>query len=888
MQRALRVFPAARSVARRAAAGAIAAIVLVLATACATNYKMGDVIKADPNAKSQDAAPSPPETTPREVQPKSGKKDAALDKWTDVWRQIQSPKDTVGWVDHFRVCAIKYRYRNYDELFRCLELFEAKVARGGKGIKHPEVLLQGTRVLTGWMRAGAYAELGEPEVALKWAESAWNAMPEDFRTTHQSFWGGQTRGDFSWVAEQIGGSVMQEDEARMGRDNPAGLDVSAETIAMSLAAQRSLLYQHLGRPDQAKIALAELRKWEELRKKDNFTGFIPTSAPYKAKAELLSIGPLFAMGEYAQVVKAYEATSADLERKRHRQQFGNGMGWVLLFPFKLRDSIIDTVFFKPFSPSDARVFAVAVEDASNALIYAQSLLRTGKTKEARAMLDTLLALPEIRAMGNLYWVALYERSRIATLDGHRDEAIRLLRLSVAAIEGVRSTISFEAAKIGFAGDKQAVYGALVGALAQSGDWNEAFLVAERAKARALVDLLAQRRDLAPPPAVDDKVRELFAHASTIEGDMGLPSSEAAVRGIAVVAAARTALAEAAPESASLVSVQQVSIADIATRIASDETLIDYYRVDDDLYALVLNGVTVKGFRLSAKGLDEEVRSFRDAIERRDPNAADRGRSLYDRLIRPLAGEIHGNKLTISPHGVLHYLPFVALSDGDQYLLDRYSVRLIPSAGTLVYIKTDRPAKAGKLLALGNPDLGNARFDLPNAQIEAVNVAALFPESRALVRADASKTAIRQLGNGFSILHFATHGKFNADDPLSSGLYLAKGNEPDGVLTVSDLYTLRWDADLITLSACETGLGKVASGDDVIGLTRGFLYAGARSIVASLWEVDDAATEQLMVSFYRDLETHDKREALRLAQIETRKTYPNPMYWAAFQIVGRAD
>jgi CHAT domain-containing protein len=304
--------------------------------------------------------------------------------------------------------------------------------------------------------------------------------------------------------------------------------------------------------------------------------------------------------------------------------------------------------------------------------------------------------------------------------------------------------------------------------------------------------------------------------------------------------------------------------------------------------LVLNGVTVKGFRLSAKGLDEEVRSFRDAIERRDPNAAERGRSLYDRLIRPLAGEIHGTKLTISPHGVLHYLPFVALSDGDQYLLDRYSVRLTPSAGTLVYIKTDRPTKAGKLLALGNPDLGNARFDLPNAQIEAVNVAALFPESRALVRADASKTAIRQLGNGFSILHFATHGKFNADDPLSSGLYLAKGNEPDGVLTVSDLYTLRWDADLITLSACETGLGKVASGDDVIGLTRGFLYAGARSIVASLWEVDDAATEQLMVSFYRDLETHDKREALRLAQIETRKTYPNPMYWAAFQIVGRAD
>ena len=93
---------------------------------------------------------------------------------------------------------------------------------------------------------------------------------------------------------------------------------------------------------------------------------------------------------------------------------------------------------------------------------------------------------------------------------------------------------------------------------------------------------------------------------------------------------------------------------------------------------------------------------------------------------------------------------------------------------------------------------------------------------------------------------------------------------------------------MTLSACETGLGKIASGDDVIGLTRGFLYAGARSIVASLWEVDDAATAQLMEAFYRNLGHGDKREALRLAQIETRARYPQPWYWAAFNVLGRAD
>ena len=842
---------------------------------------MGDPLKADANAKSH-------ATSGRQSQRQDAKAQARLDPWAGKWTQIQAGSDKVDWVDHFRVCAIKYRYRNYDQLFRCLELFEAKVA-AGQHIAHVEVVRRATPVLAGWMRASAYAELGEPDVALKWAESAWNALPEEYRKTHQSFFGGQSRGDFTWVAETVAGaSMLVDDDARQGRDNPAGLDLAAETIAMSLAAQRSLLYQHLGEMDKARSALAELRKWEELRKKDSFTGLIPTSAPYAAKAQMLSIGPLFSMGEYAQAVKAYDDTSADLTRKRHREQLGNTMGWVLLFPFKLRDSILDTVFFSPFAPSDARLFAVAVEDASNALIYAQSLARTAKTNEARAMLDMLLALPEIRAMGNLYWVALYERGLIALKEKKRDEAIRLLKLAVEAIESQRSTISFEAAKIGFAGDKQAVYGALIGALFESGDWADAFLITERAKARALVDLLAQRHDLASPRGADDKVRELFARASTNDGDLGLPANDDAVRGVKVVADARTTLATIAPEAASLVSVQKIAIADIAVRLSPAETLIDYYRSGDELFALVLNGATVTGFKLSAHGLDEDVRAFRAAIERRDPLSAQIGGSLYDRLIRPLLVDIKGDTLIISPHGVLHYLPFVALSDGGQYLLDRFSVRLIPSAGTLVYLKSDHPAKAGRLLALGNPDLGNPRYDLPNAQVEAVNVAAMFPDSRALVRADASKTAIKELGNGFAILHFATHGKFNTDAPLSSGLYLAKGGEADGVLTVSDLYGLRWDADLVTLSACETGLGKVASGDDVIGLTRGFLYAGARSIVASLWEVDDAATEQLMVSFYRNLEGHDKRAALRLAQIQTRAKYPQPMFWAAFQIVGRAD
>lgn len=118
--------------------------------------------------------------------------------------------------------------------------------------------------------------------------------------------------------------------------------------------------------------------------------------------------------------------------------------------------------------------------------------------------------------------------------------------------------------------------------------------------------------------------------------------------------------------------------------------------------------------------------------------------------------------------------------------------------------------------------------------------------------------------------------------------LSKDDENDGILTVGELYEIRLPAELVTLSACETALGKVASGDDVVGFTRGFLYAGTGSIVSSLWKVDDKATSLLMQKFYMDLTATDKRSALRSAQLHVRDSYnSHPYYWAAFQITGSA-
>jgi CHAT domain-containing protein len=874
------------------------ALTIALLTGCSAAYHMGDPITAKPHTQvgrtgPTPAAPDPGDAT-AEYRDKSAEKKAG--EWEFKWNQIQSPSDSVTWTDHFQVCGLKYRFRNYDQLFRCLDLLEAKIAAGGERVPKAELVQRGAPVMIAWIRASAYAELGEPETALKWAELAWAALPEEFRAadsriTKTKRFGGHPAElkAIYYVGESLGSNglgfettAMQEGMFREGRDNPAALDFRPAMVTMSLAVQRALLNQRLGNADKTNAALADLRRWELVRWMNDTTfNIIPVQSkikPFKGKAQLLSIGPLFVAGDYQRVIVIYEQLARKVASTRQRESAGKALGSA----FFSGDFILKVV-----SHSDRRLFTVAVEDVSNALLYAQSLSRIGRIKDSSAMLDTLLELPEIRAMGNLYWVALYERALIAIKGDQSEDGIRLLTRSVEAIESVRSTISFEAAKIGFAGDKQTVYAALIGALAQHGDWQQAFLFAERAKARALVDLLAQRRDLGPPQSADEKVRELFANAAAVDSSVGL-ASEGAVRGIKLVADSRDALANVAPEAASLISVQKVGIAEIAARMSADESLVDYYVQGEDLYAFVMNGVSIKGVKLSARGLEEEVRSFRDAIDRRDGRAMETGRALHDRLIRPLLTDLTGRKLIIAPHGVLHYLPFAALWDGEEYLVDRFSLRLIPSASALVYLRTGQPKKLGKLLALGNPDLGLRSLDLPNAQVEAVTIAAMFPDSRALVRAEASKSAVKELANGFSMLHFATHGKFDANVPLSSGLYLAKGREADGILTVSDLYSLRWDVDLVTLSACETGLGKVAKGDDVIGLTRGFLYAGARSIVASLWEVDDAATAHLMESFYRNLSSNDKREALRLAQLETRQQYPEPWFWAAFNILGRAD
>lgn len=522
-------------------------------------------------------------------------------------------------------------------------------------------------------------------------------------------------------------------------------------------------------------------------------------------------------------------------------------------------------------------------------IRCKSLYETGKQAQAKQGYDQLLKHPQISQFGGIHWRVLQDRARIAQAEGAIAEAIKMLEKAIEIIEQQRSSIDSESGRIGFVGDKQSLYHALVSLLLSQGLDARAFEYVERSKARALVDLLATQKSFAARPREaqgGDILLRLMGAESDLVALAG-PEQAAATRSVAAYEIRRNLKAQA-PELASLVSVASTPLKEIQQSLQPDEALLEYYYTDQELVAFVVAREGLKAVRLERAGLEDRVIKFRASLSNADSrDYLPQSEQIYNRLFKPLLGSLKARKLVVVPHGLLHYLPFYALRSERGFLIDDYSLRVEPSASVLQLIAGRRDKAVTTALLLGNPDLGNARLDLQFAQEEASSIARILPNAKVLLRREATPDFVKHQGGRFPIIHFAAHGLFNPADPMNSAVLLAPDRSSDGRLKVSDLYSLSLDANLVTLSACQTALGKVTTGDDVVGFARGLLYAGASSIVSSLWDVDDLATRDLMVGFYQNLAKMDKQEALRQAQINTRKKYEHPNYWAAFILTGNA-
>ena len=528
-----------------------------------------------------------------------------------------------------------------------------------------------------------------------------------------------------------------------------------------------------------------------------------------------------------------------------------------------------------------------------AFMVSKALLETGRIAEAKAGFERLLAIRQVSENGEIYWLLLNERGRIAEREGDLAAALGYYQRAIGVVEQQRASINTEASKIGFVGDKQALYGRAIGAALKLGEKGVAYGFMERAKSRALVDLLAGKSAALALKGQNADSSALLASfedaAEAALAQLPLDMAQAGkgdTRGAAVQATTQ-ALRQRDPALASLVSVDALSLEQVRALLRADEVLVEYYLDGEHLVVVGVGASALVTATIADQQVDSEVRALRGAIEARAGNAEALARALYTRLLGPVEQLIAGKNIVIIPHGSLHYLPFAALHDGKGYLVASHNLRYLPSASVQQYLRPHAALGLDQMMVFGNPDLGNAQLDLPSAEEEAKLIAAMVPGTTILTRKAASETAFKRDAGKYRYLHVAAHGEFRSDLPLQSRVALAADAANDGSLTVAEIYGLRLNADLVTLSACETGLTKAMNGDDLIGMTRGFLYAGSSNIIASLWEVDDEATAALMQAFYSKLKSGlSKKEALRQAQISLWPKFPQPMFWAAFYLTGQ--
>jgi len=353
----------------------------------------------------------------------------------------------------------------------------------------------------------------------------------------------------------------------------------------------------------------------------------------------------------------------------------------------------------------------------------------------------------------------------------------------------------------------------------------------------------------------------------------------------------TGLKKTHPDIAALLGAKPLELAAIQEQLPEDTAILQYLMLPDKLVVFVIKkgGIDIVETPAKKADLKGKVESLRKAI-------FSRSKSKDSRKIQPLARELHATLikpieetqklkgitvLGIAPNGFLHQLPFgVMMNSNNQYLIDQYTLFFMNSTSMLgVALEREKHKSKGAagLLAVSNPD-----GTLPAADSEVADIAKLFDKKQVYSQKQAKKDIIEKKQKDYSILHLSTHGVFNPVDSTKSYLVMA-----DGKLTLEDIWGLPLSGTSLTvLSACETGIGDILSGDDVVSLENAFIYAGSPTVIATLWKVADQSTAELMTLFYRNLiKGKTKAEALTEAQRELRKTYDHPFFWAAVTLRG---
>ncbi len=491
--------------------------------------------------------------------------------------------------------------------------------------------------------------------------------------------------------------------------------------------------------------------------------------------------------------------------------------------------------------------------------------------------------------------------------GDAGGAVQHYYKAIELVERDRRRLSDEKSRGSFLEDKISFYHVTIRQLLQQRRYAEAFTVMERSKSRAMADLLAARELTLSDPRDRALYAELVQMRTRIASQQtqlfalttGPPDARTKERitqssaAIQVLEAEHARLlariGQEAPRVQELVVARPASLDQLQRAMREERFEVLQYLVLDTgliLWHIGPDTVTVRNVFIPRSELVAKVAALQKSLA--DPKEAfdqETARELFLFLIQPAVASMRGNRLVIIPHEELHQIPFQALVDpaNNQVLGERFQISSAPSATVLLALKPAGAIKGGRLLAVADPDILAA----PD---EVQAIAQLYPAgSKVVTQTLARETDLKGWVGNYDLVHLSVHGKYVARDPLLSFLKLAPGGPDDGQLTAAEVFGLPLGAArLVVLSACETAKAEVTRGDELIGLQRALIYAGAGSLVLSQWEVDADSTALWMRTFYQEAQSKPLPEAGRLAllAVKSHAQYRHPHHWAAFTLVTR--
>ena len=522
--------------------------------------------------------------------------------------------------------------------------------------------------------------------------------------------------------------------------------------------------------------------------------------------------------------------------------------------------------------------------------------------EARRLLKALTRRAKNAELPGVTVAALTSLGKLESAVDDTKAAKSAFRKAATIIEGMRAPIASDEFRMSFLASQLEPFNELFRIAVKEGRIEEAFKMHESVRARSLVDAI----DIGPIRISNGKLNnKLNKKLSDVREELNWFYSRLARAETADTASFESEIESREKQITKLTrqldslgtkgdgKVNRFDLSRLRKQLKNDMALVEYANLDGVLAAFVVTSGSVElveglgteseiktllqGLRFQFGTLKFGAAATQNFLPQLKRNADQYFFKLRKILVSPLEHLIDGKRLVLAPVGVLNYIPFNALFDGESYLIQKHSVSITPSAQVWQTLQQKRRAPSGKGLLIGYSD-----ESIPLADAEVKHLKRISGiDAIALTGRNATFRAFVENAPKADLIHLACHGQFRSDNPMYSSLHLS-----DGWVTVRDIAKQKLKARLVTLSACETGLSEVHKGEELLGLTRGFLSAGARNLIVSLWTVNDESTSQLMSDLYTNLQLgHSPAASLRSAQLRFIASDTHPYYWSPFVSIG---